>query len=47
MLNTDAEIYGGANVGNDGAVKARALPDGFELSIVIPPLAAVFFTPQG
>ncbi|MGE0749608.1 MAG: 1,4-alpha-glucan branching protein GlgB [Variibacter sp.] len=47
ILNTDSEIYGGTNVGNNGAVQAQALPDGsFELRIVIPPLAAVFLSPQ-
>jgi 1,4-alpha-glucan branching enzyme len=46
VLNTDAGIYGGSNVGNGGAVrtlKEGAIP---EVSIVVPPLAAVFFVPD-
>jgi 1,4-alpha-glucan branching enzyme len=45
VLNTDAEIYGGTGVGNSGGV--NTLPEGTvpEVSLVIPPLAAVFLTP--
>jgi 1,4-alpha-glucan branching enzyme len=46
ILNTDAEIYGGSNAGNGGAV--RTLPKGSipELSLVLPPLAAIFLVPE-
>jgi 1,4-alpha-glucan branching enzyme len=46
VLNTDAEMYGGSNVGNGGLV--RTLDGGTiaEVSLVVPPLAAVFFIPE-
>jgi 1,4-alpha-glucan branching enzyme len=46
VLNTDAAPYGGSNVGNAGAI--RTLDDGPvpEVSLVIPPLAAIFFVPD-
>src|SRR5262249_54667501 len=46
VLNTDSELYGGSNVGNAGAVETlpgRGVP---ELSLVVPPLAAMFFVPE-
>ena len=46
VLNTDAAIYGGSNVGNAGAVKTLdegAIP---EVSLAIPPLAAIFLVPE-
>jgi 1,4-alpha-glucan branching enzyme len=48
-LNTDAERYGGANRGNLGGVDAEAIPaHGQEFSAVmtIPPLSAIWFTPD-
>jgi 1,4-alpha-glucan branching enzyme len=46
VLNTDSAVYGGGDVGNGGAV--RTLDDGAipEVSLVVPPLAAVFFVPE-
>jgi 1,4-alpha-glucan branching enzyme len=44
VLNSDAAIYGGTNVGNGGAVRTRG--DGNELSLVLPPLAALFLVPE-
>jgi len=46
VLNTDAAIYGGSNVGNAGAV--RTLDEGPipEVSLAIPPLAAIFLVPE-
>jgi 1,4-alpha-glucan branching enzyme len=46
VLNTDAAAYGGSNVGNAGAV--RTLDGGSvpEVSLAIPPLAAIFFVPE-
>jgi 1,4-alpha-glucan branching enzyme len=43
-LNTDAAVYGGSNIGNEGAVRTQN--DGNELSLVVPPLAALFLTPE-
>jgi 1,4-alpha-glucan branching enzyme len=46
VLNTDSALYGGSNVGNGGAV--NTLEDGTipEVSLVVPPLAAIFLVPQ-
>ena len=46
LINTDAALYGGSNVGNGGAV--RTLDEGMvpEVSLVIPPLAAIFLVPE-
>jgi 1,4-alpha-glucan branching enzyme len=46
VLNTDSDRYGGSNVGNAGAV--RTLDEGMipEVSLVIPPLAAIFLVPE-
>ncbi len=46
VLNTDANIYGGTNVGNAGGVctlQEGAVP---EVSLVIPPFAAIFLVPE-
>jgi 1,4-alpha-glucan branching enzyme len=45
-LNTDAAIYGGGNVGNNGAVTTIDKGHVSEVELVIPPLAAVFFVPE-
>ena len=46
VLNTDSALYGGSNVGNGGA--ANTLNEGMipEVSLVIPPLAAIFLIPE-
>jgi 1,4-alpha-glucan branching enzyme len=44
VLNTDAAIYGGTNAGNGGEVQTR--DDSNELSLVVPPLAALFLVPE-
>ena len=49
-LNTDAEGYGGSGGGNMGWIDAESVSQaGFEASasIVLPALAAVYFTPEG
>jgi 1,4-alpha-glucan branching enzyme len=46
VLNSDAAIYGGSNVGNAGAVSTVVTRDSPELRIVVPPLAAIFFVPE-
>jgi 1,4-alpha-glucan branching enzyme len=48
VLNTDASTYGGTDVGNSGGVDAVEVAGGqYELRVTLPPLAAVFFIPQG
>lgn len=44
VLNSDAGIYGGSNVGNSGEVTAAGLVP--ELSLTLPPLAAIFLRPE-
>jgi 1,4-alpha-glucan branching enzyme len=46
ILNTDSAIYGGSNVGNAGVVETLHEGPIPEVSLVIPPLAAVFFVPE-
>ncbi len=48
ILNTDAEIYGGSNVGNLGGVDSEPRPWGGQphsVAIALPPLGAVFLQP--
>ncbi len=45
LLNTDALVYGGSNVGNAGEVHADAVPchnRNYSLSLTLPPLGALF-----
>jgi 1,4-alpha-glucan branching enzyme len=46
VLNTDSDRYGGTNVGNGGAV--RTWDEGMipEVSLIVPPLAAIFLVPE-
>jgi 1,4-alpha-glucan branching enzyme len=46
VLNTDAGIYGGSNVGNGGAVSTLSQSATPEVSLVVPPLAAIFLIPD-
>jgi len=46
VLNSDAAVYGGSNVGNGGTVTAVVSRDSPELHLVVPPLAAIFFVPE-
>ncbi len=46
ILNTDAGIYGGSNVGNGGVVVAITGSGGHELSLNLPPLATLFLIPE-
>ncbi len=44
VLNTDAEVYGGSNAGNFGAINAEAEPAhgfGASISLTLPPLATL------
>ena len=46
VVNTDAETYGGGNIGNYGGVHADAIPwqgRSHSISVVLPPLAVVAF----
>ena len=50
MFNSDAGIYGGANLGNSGAVTAE--PQSMHghaqsLPLLLPPLGVIVLTPQG
>lgn len=48
VLNSDAGVYGGGNVGNLGGVVAEAIPmHGYEysLSLTLPPLAVIMLQP--
>jgi 1,4-alpha-glucan branching enzyme len=45
VLNTDAAIYGGSNVGNSGTVVTVG-GEHPEISLVLPPLAALFLVPE-
>jgi len=50
ILNSDATVYGGSGQGNLGGVTANPVPShGYtqSITITIPPLGAVFFTPDG
>jgi 1,4-alpha-glucan branching enzyme len=48
ILNTDAEIYGGSNVGNAGRVAVEPVPShgrGQSVSLTLPPLGALYLVP--
>ncbi len=50
ILNTDAGVYGGSNVGNAGAVMAEPIPwHGlpYSISLKLPPLGALWFAVPG
>ena len=49
ILNSDADVYGGSNVGNQGRVKAEAKPSHgyeFSLSLSVPPLGFLLLKPN-
>jgi 1,4-alpha-glucan branching enzyme len=46
VLNTDADIYGGTSVGNTGGVNTLQEGTVPEVSLVVPPLAAIFLVPE-
>ncbi|MEC4889826.1 MAG: 1,4-alpha-glucan branching protein GlgB [Nitrospira sp.] len=49
LLNSDAALYGGSNLGNQGGVQATASPcHGFpySLSLTLPPLSMLFLKPS-
>jgi hypothetical protein len=50
IFNSDAEFYGGSNMGNGGGVQAQEKEvhgRPYSLLIVVPPLGAVFFKREG
>ena len=49
IINTDANWYGGSNVGNAGAVQAvecMAHGQPYSLELILPPLATVMLRPE-
>ena len=49
LLNSDAAIYGGSNLGNSGVVTAKAIPEHgrpFSLVLTLPPLAGLMLQPK-
>ena len=49
ILNTDARLYGGSDVGNGGSLEAESEPAHgrpYSLSLTLPPLGAVFLKPS-
>ncbi len=49
VLNTDAEVYGGGNVGNYGVVNAVAVPSHGQpasAEVAVPPLGTVWLCPE-
>jgi 1,4-alpha-glucan branching enzyme len=46
VLNTDAALYGGSDVGNAGAVDTLDEATVPEVNLVVPPLAAIFLVPE-
>ena len=50
VFNSDAEVYGGSGVGNQGADRSEAVPahgEAQSLALTLPPLAAVYFVSEG
>jgi len=50
LLNSDAAIYGGSNLGNIGETMAEPVPahgHSFSLVLTLPPLATVVLKPTG
>jgi len=46
VLNTDAEMYGGSNMGNEGSLHTEDVPSHghpTSLTVVLPPLSTLFF----
>jgi 1,4-alpha-glucan branching enzyme len=49
VLNTDARLYGGSDVGNGGSVTADAVERhgrGHSLDLTLPPLGTIMLTPE-
>ena len=49
LLNSDAEVYGGANLGNGGGIQAEPAPAHGQqqsLDLTLPPLGLIVLAPQ-
>jgi 1,4-alpha-glucan branching enzyme len=49
-LNTDSTYFGGADIGNGGAIEAEPVPwhgQGFSALLTLPPLAVLWLVPEG
>jgi 1,4-alpha-glucan branching enzyme len=49
LLNSDADSYGGSNLGNDGSVEASATPSHglpWSLVLTVPPLGFILLKPN-
>ncbi|MFL9824506.1 1,4-alpha-glucan branching protein GlgB [Rhodoplanes sp. SY1] len=46
VFNSDAEIYGGGNIGNGGRIQAEDTDHGAVLNLVLPPLAGIVLVPE-
>ena len=49
LLNTDAEAYGGSNIGNLGGLVAEPkawMDRAYSIELTLPPLACVIFQPE-
>jgi 1,4-alpha-glucan branching enzyme len=49
LLNTDAGIYGGGNIGNGGVLEAEPLPwsgQSASAALTLPPLSAIWLVPE-
>jgi 1,4-alpha-glucan branching enzyme len=49
LLNTDANVYGGSDVGNGGRVEAVAIPahgQPWSAELVLPPLGVLWLVPE-
>ena len=47
LLNTDSQLYGGSNVGNEGVVIAEEIAlhgQPFSVTLTLPPLATLFLS---
>jgi 1,4-alpha-glucan branching enzyme len=50
LLNSDAELFGGSNVGNQGFVEAQRIPwmgHHYSVELTLPPLGVVVLKPDG
>jgi 1,4-alpha-glucan branching enzyme len=47
ILNTDAALYGGADLGNQGGVTSRLIDGADRIDLTLPPLAAVYLRYEG
>jgi len=46
IFNSDADLYGGSNMGNGGRIEAVNTEHGPMLDLVLPPLAGIILVPE-